>query len=451
MKEKVRIGAGASFATDRIEPAVELAEKGEIDYLVFECLAERTIALAQLKKLEVPDLGYNEMLEERWLAVLELCKKKGIKIITSMGAANPIGALKKTCEIIRRLKIGPMKVAAVTGDDVLNYVLQHNTELKLMETGKPLSSLEGEIVSANVYLGAGPIVDALAGKAEIVITGRVADPSLFLAAMIYEFGWRMDDWLTLGAGQAAADMVECAASCCGGTFADPGYKEVKDLARLGFPLIEVRPDGSTLITKVEGTGGIVSVATCTEHLIYEIHDPANYITPDVIVDFTGVELTQIGPDLVQMTGAAGKVAPDLLKVSVGIKEGYIGEGEITYAGLGCLERAKLAENIVRERIEIANIKLDELRVDYIGLNSLHQSASLPPACAPYEVRLRFAGRTRKKEDANRLGNEIETLVGKGPASSCMPRKYVREVLAVYSVLIPRDVTHPKVTFMEVLQ
>lgn len=445
----LRIGGGASFATDRIEPAVELAEKGELHYLVFECLAERTIAQAQLRKLQDPTQGYNELLDDRWYAVLPICKEKGIKVITSMGAANPISAMDRTCEIIEELRLGPWKVAAVTGDDVLEYVLNNKDGIELWETDSTLDKLEGEIVSANAYLGAEPIVQALKKGAHIVITGRVTDPSLFLAPMIYEFGWRFDDWDILGAGQVAADMIECAAVVSGGFFADPGYKEVPDLGRLGFPLIEVSPNGDAVVTKVEGTGGLVNIPICTEHMIYEIHDPANYITPDVIVDFTGVKFEQVGKDRVKIFGGQGTPAPSSVKVSIGVKEGFVGEGEITYAGLGCVERAKLAEQVVRQRLEIAPIEIEELRVDYIGINSLHGEASLPPTAPPYEVRLRFAGRTKEKNDAIKLGNEVETLVGKGPCSSCIPRKYVREVLAIYSTVIPREVVKPQVVMKEV--
>jgi hypothetical protein len=445
----IKIGAGASFATDRIEPATDLAERGGIDYLVYECLAERTIALAQLEKLKNPEKGFNELLDERFYSALPHCKKKGIKVITSMGAANPVGAAKRTCEIIRSLNLTPWKVAAVTGDDVLDYCVRHKEKIEIWETGQSLAHLEGELISANAYLGAEPIIKALQQGAGIVITGRVADPSLFLAPMIHAFGWKMDDWNLLGKGQTGADMVECGANVTGGFFADPGYKDVMNLAYLGYPILEVSRNGEMVLTKLEGTGGIVNAAICTEHMIYEIHDPANYITPDVVVDFTQVAFEEIGENRVRITGGRGKPRPSNLKVSIGVKEGFIGEGELTYAGPGCLERAKLAEQVVRERLKIGNVRIEELRVDYIGLNSLHGEASLPPSAPPYEVRLRFAGRTKERRDAVRIGNEVETLVGKGPCSSCMPRKYVREVLAIYSCLIPGDAVKPEIVMLEV--
>jgi len=445
----LRIGAGASYAGDRIEPATLLAEHGDLDYLVYETLAERTIALAQLDRIKNPNGGFNELLDQRFYSALPHCKRNGTKIVTSMGAANPMGAVKRTAEIIRELGLAPMKIAAVMGDDVREYCIKHRDTLPIMETGAPLSSLTGEIVAANVYLGADGIVQALKEGADIVITGRVGDCSLFLGPMIYEFGWPTDDWDLLGKAMVGADMVECGANVSGGFFADPGYKEVPDLANLGYPFIEVEKDGTVSVSKVEGTGGLINRATCLEQMLYEIHDPANYITPDVVVDFSAVELDEVGKDRVRIRNGSGRARPDTLKVSVCIKEGWMGEAEITYAGLGGLERARLAEKVVRERLAIGKVDLQELRVDYIGMNSLHGDASIPSDQPPYEVRLRFAGRATKKIEVEKLANEVETLVGKGPSSSCLPRKYIKEILAVYSCLMPRTATKHQVIMTEV--
>lgn len=448
MKSRLRIGAGASYAGDRIEPATDLAARGQLDYLVYECLAERTIALAQLDKLKDPDKGYNDLLDDRFRQALPHCRSNGTRVITSMGAANPLAAARHTARIIKELGLQPMRTAAVLGDDVLDYCIQHQEQLICLETGAPISSITAGLVSANAYLGADPIVRALEQGADVVLTGRVADCSLFLAPMIHEFGWAEDDWVRLGRGQAAGDMVECGAIVSGGYFADPGYKQVADLAQLGFPYLIVAPDGTAEVTKLDGTGGLINRATCTEQLLYEIHDLANYVTPDVIVDFSSVQLDETGPDRVRISGVAGKPRPSQLKVSLGVREGWIGEGEITYAGLGCVERARLAEHVVRERLKISGVKLQELRVDYIGINSLHGDASIPSDVPPYEVRLRFAGRAATRREAVRLGNEVETLVGKGPCSSSLPRQYVREVLAIYSCMIPREAVHPTVVMVE---
>jgi hypothetical protein len=447
-KQRLRIGAGASYAGDRVEPATLLAAHGKLDYLVYETLAERTVALANLERMKDPDRGYNDLLDDRFRSALPHCKAHGTRVVTSMGAANPLAAMARTREIVRELGLGPMRVAAVIGDDVLGYCRENADDLHIMESGSSLASLEGEMVSANAYLGADAILPALEQHADIVVTGRVADCSLFLAPMIHEFGWALDDWNRLGQGQVCADMVECGANASGGFFADPGYKEVPDLANLGYPFLEIDADGGCTIGKVDGTGGVINPAICAEQMLYEIGDPANYITPDVVVDFTEVSLEQVGSDRVRINGGRGRPRPEALKVSVGVKEGWIGEAEITYAGLGCIERARLAEQVVRERLRIAGIALQELRVDYIGLNSLHADASLPPTGDPYEVRLRFAGRARHKRDAVRLGNEVETLVGKGPCSSSLPRTYLREVLAIYSCLIPRSVVRSEVVVQD---
>jgi hypothetical protein len=244
-------------------------------------------------------------------------------------------------------------------------------------------------------------------------------------------------------------MVECGANVSGGFFADPGYKDVPDLGNLGYPFLEKNANGHAVVAKVAGTGGVINRAICTEQMLYEIHDPSTYITPDVVVDFTKVQLTELGPDRVGISGGQGRPRPDQLKVSVGIKEGWIGEAEITYAGLGCLNRARLAEQVIHERLRIGGVELEELKVDYIGMNSLHGAASLPTANEPYEVRLRFAGRAKAKRDAVKLAGEVETLVGKGPAMSSLPRTNVREVLAIYSVLIPRAAVKPQCLMLEV--
>lgn len=435
---KVLIGAGASYAGDRVEPATDLAAKGKLDYLVYETLAERTIAMANVERAQNPEGGYNGLLEDRFINALPHCHANGTRVVTSMGAANPAAALRKTVEIIKRLGLDNMTVAAVVGDDVLKYCRDNADTLTIMETGLPLSSLPGEMVSANAYLGAESIVSALEQGADIVITGRVADCSLFLAPMIHEFKWNQDNWNLLGKGQIGADMVECGANVSGGFFADPEYKDVERLYDLGYPILEAYPDGSTVVTKLEGTGGKISRATCLEQMLYEVHDPSNYITPDVVVDFTSAQLEEIGQNRVRISGGGGRPRPEQLKVSVGIKEGWIGEAELTYSGLGCVERARLAEQVVRERLRIGQVELQELRVDYIGINSLHGEQSLPQEHPPYEVRIRFAGRSQDRRNAIKLGNEVETLVGKGPASSSLPRKSVREVLAIYSCLIPRS-------------
>jgi len=445
----IRIGSGAGYSGDRIEPVVELAEKGDIQYLGFECLAERTIALAQQQKLRDPQAGYDPLLEQRMRAVLAICKARGIKIITNMGAANPIAAAAKTVEIARQLGLTQLKVAAVIGDDVLEAV--QAGDFRIEDNGHPVASLGESLISANAYLGVAPILEALKAGADVIVTGRVADPALVLAPLVHEFGWAADDWDKLGQGTVVGHLLECAGQITGGYFADPGKKDVAGLARLGFPIGEISADGSAIITKVAGSGGQVTAQTCKEQLLYEIHDPAAYYTPDVIADFSQVQITEIGPNRVAVTGGRGRARPETLKTTLGYRDSFIGEGQISYAGPGAQARAQLAADIVRERLALTGVQTDELRLDLIGVNAISsaQMASAAHAPEPQEVRLRVAGRTASMKEAVRIGNEVETLYTNGPAGGGGATKAAREVIAVLSLLLPRSLVHPSVHIEEV--
>jgi hypothetical protein len=443
--KRIKIGSGAGYSGDRIEPAVELAEKGDIDYLIFECLAERTIAIAQRARMKDPDAGYDPLLADRMRAVLGLCSEKGIRIITNMGAANPLAAAAKVREIAQSMNLHGLKVAAVLGDDVLDTLRNGDY---IDDTGCPVNRLGDRLLSANAYLGAQPLVDALAQGADVVITGRAADPALVLAPLIHEFGWAMDDWHRLGQGTLVGHLLECAGQITGGYFADPGYKDVAGLARLGFPIGEVSEDGSVVITKVEGSGGQVTAATCKEQILYEIHDPRAYLTPDVVADFSGVQITEVGPDRVRISGATGRARPQTLKVSIGYIDSYIGEGQMSYAGPGALARARLALAIVEERLKITGVQASEIRYDILGVNAMHGdrlSASHPE---PYEVRIRVAGRTDSLREAVRIANEVESLYTCGPAGGGGATKSAKDIVAVLSTLLPRDDVTTSVHFEE---
>ncbi len=402
----IRIGSGAGYSGDRIEPAVELAEKGDIQYLVFECLGERTVALAQQARMKNPDGGYDPLLEERMRAVLPICVPKGIKIVTNMGAANPVAAARKTAEIARSLGFASLKIAAVIGDDVLDAC--KDGDLEIMEFDGTIKQLGNRLLSANAYLGAEPIAEALTGGADIVITGRASDPALFLAPMIHAFGWAMDDWNLLGQGTVAGHLLECAGQITGGYFADPGYKDIPDLARLGFPIGEVGEDGSLVITKVA-----------------------------------------IAPDRVRVSGGRGTTRTDTLKVSVGYVDSFIGEGQISYAGPGALARGRLALDIVRERLKLTGVASSELRFELVGVESLHGAEVSARAMPnePHEVRIRVAGRTENLREAIRIGNEVETLYTNGPAAGGGAWKSARDVVAVASVLLPRELAKPSIQFV----
>ncbi len=443
----IRLGAGAGYSGDRIEPALELAEHGDLDYLIFECLAERTIALAQQARRRDPEGGFDPLLDARMRAVLPACVRGNVRIITNMGAANPVGAARRVAAIAAEFGLGGLRIAAVTGDDVLETVLAG--DYRFEESGETVADRLDSLISANVYLGVEGIRDALASGAHVVITGRVADPALFAAPLLHEFGWSLDDAERLGQATVVGHLLECAGQITGGYFADPGFKDVPNLARLGFPIGEVSEDGSVVITKLATAGGCVTAATCKEQLLYEIHDPARYLQPDVIADFSGVEVTEVAPDRVRVAGGNGVPPTGLLKVSVGYIDGYAGEGQISYAGPGAVSRARLALDIVRERLGIIGVQASELRFDLIGVDSLHGQERSRDHAEPYEVRVRVTGRTASLTEATRIGNEVETLYTNGPSGGGGATKSAREIVAIQSVLMPRDLVRPAVQFVEV--
>lgn len=437
--KRLRLGAGAGFQGDRFEPAIVLAEQGELDYLVFECLAERTIALAQRSKLENPALGYDSYLLRRMEPLLGILKRRRFRVITNMGAANPLAAGRALVELARRADIS-IKVAVLSGDDVH---AQLQPDIRIMETGRPLAECS-RVISANAYLGVEAMLPALRSDADIIITGRVADPSLFLAPIVHHFGWRLDDWERLGQGTVVGHLMECGGQVTGGYFADPGKKDVPALAHLGFPIAEVEADGSAVLSKVAGTGGCIDVRTVTEQLLYECSNPSAYLTPDVVADFSAVSLMQTGPDRVRVSGGRGRPRTPDLKVSIGYQAGFRGEGEISYAGENAFARAQLAGQITDERLRE---DFPDLRIDHIGVASVHRT-DFGHAPIPYEVRMRAAALAPTRAAAERIGEEVEALYTNGPAGGGGARKFVSEVIGILSCLLPRERVISEVTLME---
>lgn len=446
--KKIRIGCGAGYAGDRIDPAVELVKNGNIKYICFEALAERTIAIALLQKQQDPQKGYGQFLEERMAAILPYCAEKGVIMISNLGAANPEAALNKTVSIAEEMKIRGLRIGAVIGDDVLEHL--KDSDRIVWETGRPVKELGDKLISANAYLGIDAILLALRQGCNVVITGRVADPSLFLAPMVHEFGWELDDWHRLGAGTAAGHLMECSAQVTGGYFASPGYKEVPDLLNVGFPIAEVDESGQAIITKLEQAGGMVTERTCKEQLFYEIHNPASYLTPDVIADFSKIKLVQEGKDRVRVLNATGREKPSELKVSLGVKDGFIGEGEISYAGQSALERAKLSGEIVKQRLMKLGVKTLDYKAEIIGYNSLLGGITEINGLEPLDVRLRVAAKTDNRRDAERIGEEVENLYLNGPAGPGGAKKYVRPLIAAYSTTIPRELIKLDLIMREVV-
>ena len=438
----VRIGVGSSFADDRIDPAVELAERGALDYLAFECLAERTIARENLTRQKDPEKGYTPRLLERMGATLGPCLARGVRIVTNMGAANPLGAARAVRRQAKENGLGDVACAVVLGDDV-SELLRGMPELPLMESGAPLESLLPRMASANAYLGADVLLQALRTGAMVTISGRVADPSLFLAPALHRFGWEATDLPRLAAGTIAGHILECGAQASGGCFADPGKKEVPDLAGLGLPFADLDAEGGVWIGKTPGTGGRVDAATCTEQLLYEMHDPAAYLTPDCVLDITEVEMASVGPDRVRVTGHRARPRPDSYKVTVGYHDGYIGEGQIGFAGHNAYARAQLTAAVVQERLRRRGFTYGETRVDYIGMSSLHGMGEGRPE--PYEVRLRIAVRAADRRSAEAVGFEMRACHVNGPTGAGGGSDpMVREILAVQSVLLPRHKVAPQI-------
>ena len=439
----LRIGAGAGYAGDRIDPAADLAARGRLDWLVFECLAERTIALAQLRRLQAGpndgEAGFDPLLRARLRAVLPACVAQGTRIITNMGAANPLAAGRAAAAEARALGLAGLRIAVVTGDDVLDWVRAHRPPVQ--DTPFDWPELAERLVSANAYLGADALQPALAQGADIVITGRVADPALFLAPIAQHFGWAADDWPRLGRGIAVGHLLECAAQVSGGYIADPGVFDVPDLARVGFPLAEVAADGAAVITKLPGTGGRIDRLTCTAQLLYELEDPGAYLQPDVVADFRGVVFAEDGPDRVRVGGAGGRPRPETLKVTLGLREGFIGEGQISYAGPGARARGELALAILAERLALRGLAAAERRAELVGVNAMH-GPQLGAGHEPWEVRLRLAVRCDDRVAAEAVGQEVEALYLNGPAAGGGVTSTVREVVAAASCLIPREAVQP---------
>ncbi len=442
--KSIRIGGGAGFAGDSIQPALLLLEKGELNYLVFECLAERTIALAQQQRQSDPKKGYNPSLLRRMTLALPLASKNRVKIVTNMGAANVPQAVERTAQIARDLGIRGLKIAGVLGDDVFP-LLERYGDASILETGRPLSSLPHK-VAANAYLGCAPIVEALRQGADVVITGRCSDPALFLGPMVYELGWDMADYPMLGTGTMAGHLMECSGQVSGGNFAIPGLKEVDQLWNLGYPIGEVSQDGTVYLSKIPGTGGRLDVHTCAEQLLYEIHDPACYLTPDCCADFSQVKFVDAGPNRVQALGASGKAPTSTYKVTVGYRDGFTGTAGISYGGPFCLERARLAAQVL-ERIIAQRYQVLEKRIDLIGINSLFP---LPdPVQPPQEVRVRVAARAQDRQTLEYIADEVDTLTISGPANGGGIERSIKELVAACSFLLPKQEIQTQVIVEEV--
>ena len=438
-----RIGCGAGFSSDRLDPAVDLARRGRLDVLVFECIGERTLAFGHRDMRADPARGYNPLLERRMRAILPLTHPTGTRVVTNMGVANPRAAAERTVEVARELGLKGLVVAALLGDDV-SRAFGPDTPLwegmTIGEAGRPF-------IGANAYLGADEILLALETGADVVITGRVADPSLFVAPLRRHFEWDGDDWDRLGPATAVGHLLECASQVTGGYFADPGYKSVDGLAYVGFPYAEVRADGSACITKLDGTGGLVDDRTVKEQLLYEVHDPARYLTPDVTADFSTVTVAPAGKDRVRVDGARGTPRPESLKVTVAFDGGWLAEAGVSYAGAGAQDRARMAGEIVMERMRRVHGTNAPVRVDLVGVGALHATALDYPTDTR-DVRMRCAMRASSRDEAEILLWEVESLLCCGPSAGGGYRGAVTPSVITCSASVERDAVDPRVEVFE---
>ena len=447
MAGRFLMGCGAGFSGDRVDapgPVVaHIAQSGLPGAIMFETLAERTLALGHLARRSDPALGYEPLLEALVGPVLGQCLQAGIPIVGNFGAANPRGAGAALQQLAASAGLAAPRIAIVLGDDIAAG----------LDPGSLLpfdgEALDGTLVAANVYLGARQIAEALQAGAQIVVTGRVADPALALGPLVAHFGWAWDDWDRLAAGTLVGHLLECGSQVTGGYFADPGMKDVPRPEAIGFPIADVTSDGRFILTKPQGTGGVVSVRTVTEQLLYELHDPAAYLTPDVVLDVTGVTLTQDGPDRVAVQGARGYPAPERLKATLSFEGDWLGEGEISYAGPNAMARARMAADVLGRRLDLRGLALRR-RLDLLGTMAVFDNdAGTMPRMTPDlpEVRVRLAVSGADRAPVEQAMQEVLALLCCGPAGGGGMRSQVRSRIRTASALVPRERVSPTVEFL----
>jgi len=425
------IGSGSAYANDRLALAAAMADSGRVTYLGFDCLAERTMALAHVRRRRDPATGQDERIR-RLVPLLRRFLAGGGRVVGNFGAANPDAAVADFVDGLGEAGLHEVRLGVIRGDDALDLVRSRDADLP--ELGTTVGALGDRVVSANAYIGAEPIVDCLRQDAQIVVGGRLADPSLFVGPICHELDWSLDDWEAVGHATMVGHLLECGVHSTGGNFEDPPYRVVPDPHRLGFPLAEVT-EGSAVVTKLDGTGGAVDERTMKTQLFYEIHDPRTYLTPDVTADFSQVCVEDLGQDRVRLSGATGREWPSSLKVLVGVDQGYRATGEISYGGPGCVGRARRAEEILRAHLDELLDPADDVRIDLQGMNSLFGDKGA--VADPVEVRLRLAVRTEAEERARDAAHEVELLYF-GPAGGGGVVTSVVPALGVTPAYVPRE-------------
>lgn len=453
MKKSIRIASGQGFWGDLIDAPYHQVTKGDIDYLVMDYLAEVTMSILQKQKNKNPELGYARDIPELMKRILPIIKEKNIKVITNGGGVNPVSCANAVLKIAKDLNIKDLKIGIVLGDDIkdkIDEIISSGCELNNMDTGQSVISVKDKFLSANVYFGAFPIVEALSNGSDIVITGRTTDTGLTLAPMIYEFGWDKNNFDLMAAGTVAGHILECGAQSSGGNFLGD-WQSIPNMAEIGFPIAEAYPNGDVIITKHKNTGGRVSFETVAEQLVYEIGDPVSYITPDCVADFTSIKLEDLGNDRVKVFGVKGNPDTEFYKVSCSYADGYSAAANLTYCWPQALTKAKAADDILRKRLENLNLKFDEIRTEFIGYNSCHGPLSVKlDEDLINEIMLRVAVRSHDYNSIERFGKEIAPLILTGPpgvTGFAGGRPKPSEVVAYWPALIPKKLVQPEVRIL----
>jgi len=454
MKQTIRVAAGQGFWGDLPEAPVRQVEEGPIDYLMLDYLAEVTMSIMQKQKARDPNAGYAKDFVPLMKRILPVCVERGIRITANAGGVNVRGCAEAVRQVARELGFtGKVKIGIVTGDDIMDRLdefMASGIELRNMDTGEALATVRDRIQSANVYLGAWPMVEALNHGAQIVITGRATDTGLTLAPLINEFGWRADDWDKMAAGTIAGHIIECGAQASGGN-CQFDWQNIPDMANVGFPIAEASPDGSFVITKHDGTGGRVNLPSVKEQLVYEMGDPHEYITPDCVADFTTIRLEDAGKDRVRVYGIKGRQATDSLKVSISYTAGYKAVGTLVYSWPDAYDKAQAADKILRARLDKLGLRFDQILTEFVGANATHGPlAGNPPSDAP-EVQLRVGVRSSDRSAVERFTKEIAPLILTGPPAVtgfAGGRPKVEEIVAYWPALIPKEVITPTVEVFE---
>lgn len=454
MNKVIRIAAGQGFWGDLPDAPVRQVEGGPIDYLMLDYLAEVTMSIMQKQKARDPNAGYAKDFVPLMKRILPVCVDRNIRVTANAGGVNVRGCADAVIGVARELGLGgKVRIGIVTGDDImdrLDELLENGIPLKNMDTGEGLATVRDRIQSANVYLGAWPMVEALNTGAQIVITGRATDTGLTLAPLIHEFGWQADDWDKMAAGTIAGHIIECGAQASGGN-CQFDWQNIPDMANVGFPIAEAEADGSFIITKHDGTGGCVNLPSVKEQLVYEMGDPHEYITPDCVADFTSIQLQDAGKDRVRVFGIKGHPATEFLKVSISYSAGYKAVGTLVYSWPDAFEKAKAADRILRARLEKLGLRFDQVLTEFVGVNATHGPlAGLPPVEAA-EVQLRVGVRGSDRSAVERFTKEIAPLILTGPpgvTGFAGGRPKVEEIVAYWPALIPKNLITPKVEVLE---